>query len=62
MEPILDKDIKVSEKDLQDDTCEIEMRLNLVVTLLMNIGYCYMKLFYYDEALKCFNYAIELAP
>jgi len=38
------------------------MRTNLVVTLLMSIGYCYMKLFYFDEAIKCFSYAIELAP
>lgn len=38
------------------------MRINLVVTLVMNIGYCYLKLFYYNEALKCFDYAIELAP
>lgn len=62
LDPILDKDIKVAEKDLGDDECEIEMRTNLVVTLLMSMGYCYMKLFYYDEALKCFDYAIELAP
>ena len=62
LEPILDKDVKVCEKDLADDECEIEMRTNLVVTLLMSMGYCYMKLFYYDEALQCFNYAIELAP
>jgi tetratricopeptide (TPR) repeat protein len=62
LDPILDKDIKVSEKDLQGDECEIEMRNNLVVTLLMNMGYCYMKLFFFEEALKCFNYGIELAP
>jgi len=62
LDPILDKDIKVSEKDLGDDECEIEMRTNLVVTLLMSIGYCYLKLFFYEEALKCFNYALELAP
>lgn len=62
LEPLLDKDIKVCEKDLGDDECEIEMRTNLVVTLLMSMGYCYMKLFFFHEALKCFNYAIELAP
>lgn len=62
LDPILDKDIKVSEKDLDGDECEIEMRTNLVVTLLMNMGYSYMKLFYFDEALKCFNYGLELAP
>lgn len=26
------------------------------------MGYCYMKLFYYDEAYKCFSYGLELAP
>lgn len=62
LDPILDKDVKVSEKDLNEDECEIEMRTNLVVTLLMSMGYCYQKLFFYDEALKCFNYALELAP
>jgi len=62
LDPILDKDVKLSEKDLADDDCEIELRSNLVVTLLLSIGYCYMKLFFFDEALKCFNYAIELMP
>ena len=62
LEPFLDKDIKVAEKDLGDDECEVEMRTNLVVTLLMSMGYCYMKLYYYDEAIKCFAYSIELAP
>ena len=62
LEPILDKDIKVCEKDLEDDECEIEMRTNLVVTLLMSIGYCNMKLHFYSEAIKCFSYAIDLAP
>ena len=41
LDPILDRDIKVSEKDLGDDECEVEMRTNLVVTLLMSMGYCY---------------------
>jgi tetratricopeptide (TPR) repeat protein len=54
--------VKLTEKDLADDECEIELRSNLVVTLLMSIGYCYMKLFYFDEATKCFNFAIELMP
>jgi tetratricopeptide (TPR) repeat protein len=62
LDPLLDKDIKVTEKDLEDDECEIEMRTNLVVTLLMSIGYSFMKMFYFDEAYKCFSYAIELAP
>lgn len=62
LDPILDKDVKVGEKELNGDECEIEMRTNLVVTLLMNMGYCYMKLFYYDEAYKCFSYSLELAP
>lgn len=62
MEPLLDKDIVVKEKDLGDDECEIEMRMNLVVTLLMSIAYCYIRLHYYTEALKCLDYAIELAP
>lgn len=62
LEPLLDQDIKVSEKDLGDDDCEIEMRTNLVVTLLMNISYCYLKLFFFDEAYKTLSYAIELAP
>ena len=30
-EPILDKDIKINEKDLEGDECEIELRTNLVV-------------------------------
>jgi hypothetical protein len=38
------------------------MRTNLVVTLIMSCGSAYMKLYYFDEAMKCFNYAIELAP
>lgn len=62
LDPILDKDIKVMEKDLDGDECEIELRSNLVVTLLMNMGYCYQKLFFYDEANKCYNYALELIP
>lgn len=62
LDPILDKDIKVNEKDLGEDDCEIEMRKNLVVTLLMNCGYSYMKLFMFDEAYKCFDYALEIAP
>ena len=62
LDPILDKDVKIAEKDLEDDDCEIEMRTNLVVTLLMSIGYSYMKLHYYDEAIKCYTYAIKCAP
>jgi tetratricopeptide (TPR) repeat protein len=62
LEPLLDKDIKLNEKDLDNDECEIELRTNLVVTLLLNIGYCYMKMFFFDEAYKTFSYAIELAP
>lgn len=62
LEPLLDKDIILKEKDLGDDECEVEMRTNLVVTLLLNIGYCYMKLFFYDESIKCFDYALALAP
>jgi len=31
LDPILDKDIKVMEKDLDDDQCEIELRQNFVV-------------------------------
>ena len=61
-EPITDADVVVKEKDLGDDECEIEMRTNMVVTLLMSMGYCYMKLHYHTEALKCLDYAIELAP
>ena len=38
------------------------MRTNLVVTLLLNCGYAFMKLFFYEEAYRCFNYAIEIAP
>lgn len=62
LEPILDKDIVVKEKDLGDDECEKEMRVNMVVTLLLSISYCYIKLHYYGEAMKCLDYAIELAP
>lgn len=50
------------EKDLGDDDCEIELRKNLVVSLLLSIGYCYMKLFFFVEARKCFDYAIEIEP
>ena len=38
------------------------MRTNMVVTLLMSMSYCYLKLHYHTEALKCLDYAIELAP
>lgn len=62
LEPLTDKDVRVGEKDLDGDECEIEMRTNLVVTLLMNCGYCFMKLFFFEEARKCFDYALELAP
>ena len=62
MEPILDEHIKLCEKDLGEDECEIEMRTNLVVTLLMSIAYCYLKLHFYTEVLKCLDYAIEIAP
>lgn len=62
LEPILDQDVVVKEKDLGDDVCEIEMRTNMVVTLLMSQAYCYLKLHYYGEAMKCLDYAIELAP
>ena len=47
LEPILDKDVVVKEKDLGDDECEIEMRTNIVVTLLMSLGYCYLRLHNY---------------
>lgn len=50
LEPILDVDIVVKEKDLGEDECEIEMRTNFVATLLLSISYCYMKLHYYGEA------------
>ena len=62
LEPLTDKDVRVAEKDLADDECEIEMRTNLVVTLLMSCAYCFMKLFYFHEARKCLDYALELAP
>jgi tetratricopeptide (TPR) repeat protein len=52
----------VGEKDLGDDDCEKEMRINMVVTLLLSISYCYLKLHYYAEAQKCLDYAIEIAP
>ena len=58
-EPILDKDIKIKEKDLEGDECEIELRTNLVVTLLMNMASAYMNLHFYDEAEKCLSHAIE---
>mgnify|MGYP000028521069 CR=1 FL=1 len=62
LDPLLDIDVKVNTQDLDGDECEIEMRTNLVVTLLLNMGYCFMKMFFYKEAHKCFTYAIELAP
>jgi tetratricopeptide (TPR) repeat protein len=62
LEPLTDKDVRLNEKDLEGDECEIEMRTNLVVTLLMSCGYCYAHLFFFDEARKCFDFAIELAP
>jgi tetratricopeptide (TPR) repeat protein len=62
LDPITDTDVVVKEKDLKDDECEIEMRTNMVVTLLMSMSYCYLKLHYHTEALKCLDYAIELAP
>lgn len=62
LDPIVDSDVKIGEKDLGDDECEIEMRTNLVVTLLMSMGYCYLRLHYHTEALLCLDYAIELAP
>jgi hypothetical protein len=62
LDPLLDRDVKVAGKDLEEDECEIEMRTNLVVTLLLNMGYCFMKMFFYKEAYKCFTYAMELAP
>ena len=61
-EPILDKDIKINEKDLEGDECEIELRTNLVVQLLLNLAYAYMKLNFFDEAEKCLTQAIEIAP
>ena len=62
LEPILDKDIVVKEKDLGDDECEVEMRTNIVVTLLMSLGYCYLRLHNYQEAFKNLDYALTLAP
>ena len=62
LQPILDKDIVVKEKDLGDDECEIEMRTNLVVTMLLNMSYCYLKLNNHSEALRCLEYGLELAP
>jgi len=62
LEPILDKDIVVKEKDLGDDECEIEMRINLVVTILMSLGYCYLRLHNYQEAYRNLDYALTLAP
>ena len=37
------------------------MRKNLVATLFLNMGYCFMNLNHLDEAIKCFNYTLELA-
>ncbi len=62
LEPITDKDIAVKEKDLGDDECEVEMRTNLVVTILMSLSYCYLHLFHFTESLKCLDYALSLAP
>lgn len=62
LEPILDTDVVVKEKDLGDDECEIEMRTNLVVTLLLSSGYCHLRLHQHTEARKCLDYALELAP
>ena len=62
LDPILDKDIVVKEKDLGDDECEVEMRTNIVVTLLMSLGYCYLRLHNYQEAYKNLDYALTLAP
>jgi len=50
LEPIVDRDVVVREKDLGDDECEIEMRTNIVVTLMMSLGYCYLRLHNYQEA------------
>ena len=52
----------IKEKDLGDDDCEIEMRMNIVVTLLMSLGYCYLRLHNYQEAYRCLDYALTLAP
>lgn len=38
------------------------MRSNMVSVLLIDIGYAYMKLHFYDEAWKCFNYVCETYP
>jgi len=54
--------VKLCEKDLGDDECEVELRNNLVVTLLLNIGYAYCKIFCFGDAMKCFNFAIEIMP
>jgi tetratricopeptide (TPR) repeat protein len=62
LEPIVDKDIVVKEKDLGDDECEIEMRTNLVVTMLLNMSYCYLRMHHHSEALRCLDYGLELAP
>ena len=62
LEPILDKDVVVKEKDLGDDECEIEMRTNIVVTLMMSLGYCYLRLHNYQEAYRCLDYGLKLAP
>lgn len=59
---MLDKDVEVCENDLKGDECEIEMRMNMVVQLLLNITYCYMKLFFFDEAKKCLEYIIDICP
>jgi len=62
LEPILDQDVVLKDKDLGDDECEIEMRVNLVVTLLMSMSYCYLRLHHHSEALRCLDFALDLAP
>jgi len=62
LEPILDKDVVVKEKDLGDDECELEMRMNLVVTMLLNMAYSYLRIHHHSEAIRCLDYGLEIAP
>ena len=61
LEPILDDDIEEKIVYLDDVKVEEDSYQACVVYLLKNLGYAYMELRHFSEAVDCFDEALEIA-
>lgn len=61
MDPILDSEILIKQCYLDDIKVEKDSFDACLVYLLSNLGYAYMELKHFEDALDCFNEAIEIA-